>query len=62
MLPTATLKPSDSAKYLGIVIDQHLNWKAQHAHAIEKGSKWASQIRRIATPPTLGGILRTPEQ
>ena len=49
-LPTTALMPSESTKYLGIVIDQHLNWKAQHAHAIEKGSKWASQIRRIARP------------
>jgi ribonuclease HI len=39
-----------SAKYLGIVVDQHLNWKAQHVHAIEKGSKWTAQIRRIARP------------
>ena len=49
-LPNTTITPTNSAKYLGIIIDQHLNWKAQHAHAIEKGSKWASQIRRLARP------------
>ena len=49
-LPSTTLSPTDSTKYLGIVIDQNLNWKAQHAHAIEKGTKWASQVRRIARP------------
>jgi hypothetical protein len=49
-LPTTSLTPTNSTKYLGIIIDQHLNWKAQHAYAIEKGSKWASQIRRIARP------------
>ena len=43
-LLTVSLTPTESTKYLGIMIDQHLNWKAQHAHAIEKGSKWASQI------------------
>ncbi len=32
------------------MIDQHLNWKAQHMHVIGKGTTWASQIRRIARP------------
>jgi Reverse transcriptase (RNA-dependent DNA polymerase) len=49
-LPDTTLTPTVSTKYLGIMIDQHLDWKAQHANAIEKGSKWASQIRRITRP------------
>lgn len=49
-LPNVTLTPTQSTKYLGLMIDQHLNWKAQHAYAIEKGSKWASQIRRITRP------------
>src|SRR5882757_7054244 len=44
-LPTISLTLTESTKYLGIMIDQYLNWKAQHAHAIEKGSKWALQIR-----------------
>ena len=33
--------PMDSVKYLGIMVDQHLTWKMQHNHTIEKGSKWA---------------------
>ena len=49
-LPSVTLPSSESTKYLGMIIDQHLNWKAQHAHAIEKGSKWAAQVCRIARP------------
>ena len=49
-LPSIMLPPSHSTKYLGIIIDQHLNWKAQHTHALEKGSKWASQIRRVTRP------------
>ena len=49
-LPNITITPSNSTKYLGLLIDQHLSWKAQHAHAIEKGSKWALLIRRIARP------------
>jgi ribonuclease HI len=50
VLPGITIPPTESTKYLGLMIDQHLNWKAQHAYAIEKGSKWAAQIRRIARP------------
>lgn len=49
-LPNVTLSPFSSTKYLGIIINQHLNWKAQHAHTIDKGTKWASQIRRVARP------------
>ena len=49
-LPYRQLEPSPSTKYLGIILDQNLNWKAQRAHAVEKGTKWASQIRRIARP------------
>ena len=49
-LPDVMIKLTESTKYLGIMIDQHLNWKAQHAYSIEKGSKWSTQIRRIAKP------------
>jgi len=49
-LPDITIEPSQSTKYLGILIDQHLNWKAQHAYTIEKGTKWTLQIRRITRP------------
>ena len=42
--------PMDSVKYLGIMVDQHLTWKIQHNHAIKKGLKWASQIRRLTQP------------
>ena len=49
-LPNIMITPSSSTKYLGVIIDQHLNWKAQHAYAIDKGTKWASQIRRVARP------------
>ncbi len=49
-LPQRQIEPSTSTKYLGIILDQNLNWKAQWAHAVEKGTKWAAQIRRIARP------------
>jgi ribonuclease HI len=31
-------------------LDQNLNWNTQQAYTVEKGTKWASQIRRIARP------------
>jgi len=46
-LQSTEVKPTDHARYLGVIFDQHLNWKAQHAHAIEKGAKWTAQIRRV---------------
>ena len=50
VLPNISITPTNSTKYLGLLIDQHLNWKAQHAYAIDKGTNWALQIRRLARP------------
>jgi hypothetical protein len=50
MLPWGEIQLVKSTKYLGIILDQHLDWKAQHAHTIEKGMKWVAQIWRIAKP------------
>ena len=49
-LPNCTIKPSESTKYLGIMLDQGLKWKEQEAYVVGKGTKWAAQIRRIARP------------
>ena len=49
-LPHRIIEPSDSTKYLGVIVDRHLNWKAQQSYAVEKGAKWAAQIRRLARP------------
>src|SRR5712691_7014679 len=49
-LPQGDVQPAESAKYLGVIFDQHLDWKAQHAHAMAKGTKWSLQIRRLARP------------
>ena len=35
-LPQRQIEPSNSTKYLGIIVDQTLRWKAQQVHAIEK--------------------------
>jgi len=50
VLPQGIIKPSENAKYLGIIFDQHLNWKTQHVHALGKGFRWAAQVKRIARP------------
>ena len=50
MLPDVTVDPSPNAKYLGIILDQHLNWAPQLAQVHGKGVKWVSQIRRLARP------------
>ena len=42
------IKPQQSAKFLGIIVDEALNWKEQVAVAIAKGEKWISQFRRLA--------------
>jgi len=44
------IQPLESTRYLGVIFDQSLDWKEQHAHAIGKGTKWALQIRRITRP------------
>jgi hypothetical protein len=49
-ISNVTIEPAHHAKYLGIILDQHLNWAPQLAHIQGKGSKWASQIRRLARP------------
>ena len=52
-LPSITIRPTTSTKYLGIILDQNLNWKEQMVYVQEKGLKWAAQICR-ATRPSWG--------
>ena len=49
-LPRGVVHLVKSAKYLGVIFDQHLDWKAQHAQVAAKGTKWALQIKRLAKP------------
>ena len=49
-LPNATIEPTTKTKYLGVILDQNLNWKEQLAYVTGKGSTWAAQIRRLARP------------
>jgi hypothetical protein len=49
-LPNVTIEPSQSTKYLGVYLDQHLSWNTHIAHAIKKGASWSVQIRRVVAP------------
>jgi hypothetical protein len=39
-------------KYLGILVNQHLNWKSQLAHSVAKAKAWLLQVRRYTRPST----------
>jgi hypothetical protein len=49
-LQGTVLDPGPTAKYLGIILDQHLNWGPQLASVHGKGTKWTSQIKRLTRP------------
>jgi hypothetical protein len=53
-LDRTTIKSTASHKFLGVIINQELNWKEHEAYAIGKGSKWVSQIARLSR--TASGI------
>lgn len=43
-----TITPSTSCKFLGVHVDQKLDWKEQSAYALGKGEKYTAQMRRLA--------------
>jgi hypothetical protein len=49
-LPNIMIMPTKSTKYLGVILDQGLNWKEQTAYIVGKGSTWSTQIRRVVRP------------
>lgn len=51
------IKPTKSTKYLGIILDQNLDWKEQEMYIYKKGSKWAAQIHRAARPSWPRGLM-----
>jgi hypothetical protein len=46
-LSQRTVQPANSTKYLGVYFNRNLNWKVHQTYTIEKGTKWAAQIRRL---------------
>ena len=47
VLPSIMIEPTQSAKYLSIILDQNLKWTQQMASIRGKGSKWAAPIKRL---------------
>ncbi|KAG1889997.1 hypothetical protein F4604DRAFT_642211 [Suillus subluteus] len=45
-----TIQPSKSHKFLGVIIDQDLNFKEHAAHAMAKGTKYVMACKRIIRP------------
>ncbi|KAG2119715.1 uncharacterized protein F5147DRAFT_767189 [Suillus discolor] len=45
----STIHPSATHKFLGVILDQELRWKAYIAYAITKGTKYALQLRRLSS-------------
>jgi hypothetical protein len=39
LITNTKIETSKSTKYLGVVIDQHLNWKEQEAYATKKAQQ-----------------------
>ncbi|KAJ6513581.1 hypothetical protein C8R47DRAFT_962812, partial [Mycena vitilis] len=51
--PAHTIQASESATYLGLVMDRSLRWKEQVQRAVAKGTKAIMAINRL-TRPTFG--------
>jgi ribonuclease HI len=48
MLGNQRIQSKDTARFLGIIMDNKLNWKAQCATALAKGQDWLIQFGRLA--------------
>ncbi|KAJ7839210.1 hypothetical protein B0H14DRAFT_2361287, partial [Mycena olivaceomarginata] len=51
--PAHTIQPSESAMYLGLIMDPTLWWKEQVERAVDKGTRTIMAINRL-TRPTFG--------
>lgn len=43
------IRPSRTHKFLGVIVDQELRWRAQVDNAVAKGTAYVLQIRRLST-------------
>lgn len=50
ILPNITIEPTSNTKYLGVCLDQHLNWNTRVVYTIKKGSSWCTQICQAVAP------------
>ncbi|OJA12400.1 hypothetical protein AZE42_10041 [Rhizopogon vesiculosus] len=49
LIQGVTILPSAIHRFLGVILDQELHWKAQVDHAIAKGMAYIMQLRRLTT-------------
>jgi hypothetical protein len=45
----AIIRPSPTHRFLGVILDQELRWKAQVDNAVAKGTAYVMQLRRLST-------------
>ena len=48
ILRNQRIPSKESARFLGVMVDNKLNWKGQYAAALAKGQDWIIQFNRIA--------------
>ena len=49
-LTAGSVSPSRTAKFLGVLLDNKLKFKAHTEYALAKGTKWLQQFARLARP------------
>jgi hypothetical protein len=49
LIQGATITPTPSHHFLGVIVDQELHLKAQAANAIAKGTAYVFQLQRLST-------------
>ncbi|THU94079.1 hypothetical protein K435DRAFT_669085, partial [Dendrothele bispora CBS 962.96] len=47
-LGSHTIKSEVTARFLGVLVDEELRWKQQHALMVRHGQTWVTQFRRVA--------------
>ncbi|THU99557.1 hypothetical protein K435DRAFT_794817 [Dendrothele bispora CBS 962.96] len=47
-LGSHTVKSETAARFLGVLMDEELRWKQQHALMVRRGQAWVTQFRRVA--------------
>jgi hypothetical protein len=48
ILPHATITPTNTTRYLGIILDTRLDWKPQSAQAVKQGMDYTLALCRLA--------------
>jgi hypothetical protein len=48
MIDSTIIKPSKSARLLGVILDQELRFREQAAHVLAKGQEYMRQFNRLA--------------